>query len=60
MGFISDSIDCNQVRILYLGLVSIIEKNNDQVRRVQLAFVVEVIGRELYILWPDRTERVGS
>ena len=49
-GSISDSIDCNQMKISYLKLAFITEKNNDQTGKVQLAFVVKIIDRELYIL----------
>ncbi len=59
-GSVSDSIGCNQMRIPYLGLASITKENSDQTGRVQLTFVVRVIGRELYILWPDQTKKTKS
>jgi len=49
-GSISDSIGCNQVRILHLGLASVTEENSDQAKRVQFALIVGVIGCKLYIL----------
>ena len=59
-GSILDLIDCNQMKILHFELAFIIEKNNDQMGRVQFAFVVEIINYELYILQPDRIERVEN
>ena len=50
LDFISNSIDYNQIKIPYLRLAFITEKNNDQTRRVQLVLVVRVIDHELYIL----------
>ncbi len=60
LGFVSNSIDYNQMRIFYLGLAFTIKKNNDQMGRIQFVFVVRIIGRELYILWLDRTKRAGN
>jgi len=58
--FISDSINYIQMRRFYLKLASIIKENSDQTGKIQFVFVVGVIGCELYILWPDRIEKVGS
>ena len=60
LGFVSDSIGYNQVKIFYLRLAFIIKENNDQTGRVQFVFVVEVIGRELYILWLNQIKRVRN
>jgi len=47
---ISDSINCNQMRISHLKLAFIIKRSNDQIKKTQLIFVVGIIDRELYIL----------
>ncbi len=47
---ISDSIDYNQMRILYLKLASIIKRNNDQTKKTQFTFVIKIINRKPYIL----------
>ena len=55
-----DLINYNQMKIPHLKLTFVIEENNDQTGKVQLTFVVRVIGRELYILWPDQTKKTKS
>jgi len=49
-GSVSDSIGYNQMKIFYLELASIIKENSDQTGKIQLVFVVKIIGRKLYIL----------
>ncbi len=47
---ILDSIGYNQMKIPYLGLTSIIKKNNNQTKRVQFTLIVRIIDHKLYIL----------
>ncbi len=49
-GFVSDSIDYIQMKILYLGLAFIIKRSNDQIERTQLVFIVGIISCKLCIL----------
>ncbi len=59
-GSVLNSIGCNQMRIPYLELTSIIKRNNDQMEKVQFVFVVGIIDRKLYILQLDRIERIKN
>ncbi len=37
------------MKIPYFKLASITKRNNDQTKKVQFAFVIKIINRELYI-----------
>ena len=54
-GSISNSIGYIQMGRPYLGLASITGRIGGQIKRPQLVFVVRIIDRKLYILWPNQT-----